>query len=86
MLHGLPPAKERGKHSKSADEQFLLSWLLDLSEITIRHKRRLKKRVSDVIDSIFDEDELQSESDSLLTIPLMLFTPEDYSASSLLLN
>jgi hypothetical protein len=78
----LNPLKE-GKHSKSADEQFPQSWLLDLSGIHIRHKRRLKKRVSDVIDSIFDEDELQSESDSMLSIPAMLFTSDDYSAAKL---
>jgi hypothetical protein len=50
----------------------------------IRYKGRLKKRVSHVIDSISEEDKLQSESDSLSSIPAMLFTPDDYSASWLL--
>lgn len=45
--------------------------------MNIRHERRLKKMISDVIESIFDEDELQSESDSLSNIPAILFTPDD---------
>jgi hypothetical protein len=44
------------------------------------------RRVPDIMDSIFDEDELQSESDSLSYIPSASFTPNDCSESTLLLN
>jgi hypothetical protein len=82
MFHGLSPAIER-RPSKSADEQFPL---MNLAEMNIRHKRILKRRVPDIMDSIFYEDELQSESDSLLNIPSASFTPKDCSESTLLLN
>jgi hypothetical protein len=71
------------KSSEDAGELFLLSFLPDISELSMRQRRIFKKSLSDLIDSISDEGEPRSASGCLSSVPSTSFTADDYTTSLL---
>jgi hypothetical protein len=73
-----------GKSSQNANEQFLLNLLLDMAVRNLRQGKNIKKRLLDVLESIFDNEEQQSASVNSSSFLSTSFAPDDYSTSFLL--